>query len=426
MTAVGAALLLLNPGPAQATSARTWVASNGTNNATCSRATPCQTFDQAHNATSAGGEINCVDAANYGPVTITKSLTIACDNTEASIFAATGSITINVLAGASDIVILKGIDIEGAGSGVVGIDFFTGGALHLHKVKVRRCGFLGVTLVSGLLFQPTGNAELYVTDSIISDNGGTMAPTAGILMRPRTTGTANVFINRTRLENNATGIPVDGTQTTGVAVNAVVKDSVVTGSAGNGIVATTAAAKAAVSVVVNASRVVTNFGRRVTVNAAAPSGAGSAIVQIGNSIIAQQRHRGERDRRRRPAVVQEQPDLGELDRWDADDDRPRPGRTAAAMRRWAGGPDMNTTARTSVAFVGAMFALVLHAAPARATSDRTWVSGSGTSNVTCDRTTPCQTFQQAHDATNPGGRDHLRRRRRLWASGHQQVDQHRL
>src|SRR5262245_16596721 len=94
--AVGAMLLLLHPDPARGTSARTWVASNGTNNVTCSRTTPCQTFDQAHTATTAGGEINCVDAGNYGPLTITKSITIACDNTEASIFAATGSIAINV------------------------------------------------------------------------------------------------------------------------------------------------------------------------------------------------------------------------------------------------------------------------------------------------------------------------------------------
>ena len=283
---LGALLLLLHAGPAQATSPRTWVASNGTNNATCSRATPCQTFDQAHTATTAGGEINCVDAANYGGVTITKSISIVCDNTEASIFAATGSIAINVMAGATDIVILKGLDIEGAGSGVVGIDFFTGGALHLHKVKIRGYGFVGVTLVSGLLFQPTGNSELYVTDSIISDSGGTMSPTAGILIRPRTTGTANAFLNRVRLENNAVGLLVDGTQTTGVAVNAVVEDSVVTGSGGDGIAATTAAAKAAVSVVVDASRVVTNFGSGISVNGVAASGAGSAVVHIGKSMIA--------------------------------------------------------------------------------------------------------------------------------------------
>lgn len=285
VTVVGAVLLLLDPGPAQAASARTWVASNGTNNVTCDRVTPCQTFAQAHTATLAGGEINCVNAADYGGVTITKSLSIVCDNVGATIRAATGSIAINVMAGASDIVTLKGIDIDGGGSGIVGIDFFTGGALHLHKVRVANFGAAGVQFTSGIFFQPTGYAELYISDSSITDNVGTLAPTAGLLIRPRTTGTANVFIERVRFENNAVGIIVDGAQTTAAGVNAVVQDSVVTGSGGNGITATTAAAKAAVSVLVDGSRVATNFASGINANGTAASGAGSAIVRIGRSTI---------------------------------------------------------------------------------------------------------------------------------------------
>jgi hypothetical protein len=46
-------ILLLHATPARAL-VRTWVASNGTNNATCGITTPCLTFQQTHDATFAG------------------------------------------------------------------------------------------------------------------------------------------------------------------------------------------------------------------------------------------------------------------------------------------------------------------------------------------------------------------------------------
>ncbi len=57
---------------------RTWVSGGGDDSNDCSRTTPCQTFAGAIDKTAAGGEINCLDASNFGPVTITKSITIDC------------------------------------------------------------------------------------------------------------------------------------------------------------------------------------------------------------------------------------------------------------------------------------------------------------------------------------------------------------
>ena len=284
---LGAMLALsLHASPAQATSTRTWVASNGTNNATCGRTTPCATFQQAHDATTAGGEINCVDAGDYGTVNIFKAISIICDNTEAGILAPTLVSGIGINAGANDIVTLKGLDIEGAGTGFVGIVFFAGAALHVHKVQIRnfRSNNNGA---SGLIFEPGTYAELYVTDSYITDNGLASLPTnGGIVIQPFGSGSANVSINRVRLENNSTGILVDGSGSTGVAVNAVVLDSVVSGSAGNGIAAVTSAGKAAASILVDHSVVTGNFASGINANGAAASGAGSAVVRIGDSTIA--------------------------------------------------------------------------------------------------------------------------------------------
>ena len=197
-----------------------------------------------------------------------------------------GGIGVSINAGATDIITLKGLNIEGTGNGVNGIAFNTGGALHVHKVQIRNFRASGFDGTAGIFFSPNGYAELYVADSYITDNVGTMAQTAGIVIRPRTSASVNAFINRVQLENNSVGVLVDGSNSTGVAVNAIVLESMVVGSAGNGIAAVTTAGHAAVSVLVDNTVVSGNFASGINANGAAASGAGSAVVRIGDSTIA--------------------------------------------------------------------------------------------------------------------------------------------
>jgi hypothetical protein len=278
-------ILLLHPEPAKAVSTRTWVASNGTNNATCGRTTPCQTFTQAHAATSAGGEINCIDAGDYGSVLITKSISIICDNTEAGILATgAGAFGVSVNLGASGIVTLRGLDIDGGGTGQTGISFGTsGGALHIHKVRVRN--FRG-SQGSGISFFPFGYSELYVSDSYITDNGGPEANLGGIIVVPQNaSASANIFINRVQLDNNAIGLQIDGRVSTAVAVNAVVRNSVVSGSGLDGIVAVTQAGGPAVNILVDRTKLSGNFAKGLFSVGATASGQGSAIIRVGRSSI---------------------------------------------------------------------------------------------------------------------------------------------
>ena len=58
--------------------AGTWVSGGGDDNNNCSQTAPCQTFAAAISKTAAGGEMNCLDKSDFGPVTITKSITIDC------------------------------------------------------------------------------------------------------------------------------------------------------------------------------------------------------------------------------------------------------------------------------------------------------------------------------------------------------------
>src|SRR5262245_20155668 len=68
----------------------TWVASNGSG-MTCTRAAPCATFAAAQDATDNGGMIKCIDAGNFGTITITKSITIDCTGTNGGISSSSGN-----------------------------------------------------------------------------------------------------------------------------------------------------------------------------------------------------------------------------------------------------------------------------------------------------------------------------------------------
>src|SRR5437588_1740405 len=111
-----------SPTPAQAQLLNhSWIASNGVDNGSCGdRAAPCASFGGALSRTVAGGEITCLDASYYGNVVVTKSITINCEsalasNSNANIVLLPG---LNVFTAASDIVIVRGVDLDGAGSNI--------------------------------------------------------------------------------------------------------------------------------------------------------------------------------------------------------------------------------------------------------------------------------------------------------------------
>src|SRR6516165_9557238 len=99
---------------AQAT--RTWVSGVGDDANPCSRTAPCKTFPGAISKTAAGGEINVLDPGGFGAVTITKSISIIAESVEAGVLVS-GTHAIIVSAGPNDVVVLRGLDIEGLGTG---------------------------------------------------------------------------------------------------------------------------------------------------------------------------------------------------------------------------------------------------------------------------------------------------------------------
>jgi hypothetical protein len=183
--------------PAHAQATRTWVSGVGDDANPCSRTAPCKTFAGAISKTAAGGEINCIDPGGFGAVTITKAMTIDCANVEAGVLVA-GTNGVIVNAGASDVVVLRGIDFIGTLTtpGLNGIRFIAGGALHVEKCLIREFTS-GAPNGNGILFQPSGASLLFVSDTVITSNVA-----AAIIVRPTGTGTGKATILRTQANGN--------------------------------------------------------------------------------------------------------------------------------------------------------------------------------------------------------------------------------
>src|SRR5258708_39681540 len=106
--------------PANAQATRTWVSGVGDDANPCSRTAPCKTFAGAISKTAPFGEIDCLDPGGFGAVTITKSITLDCSGTFGSaLVSGTNGIIIN--AAGTDLVTIRGLDIEGLGTGINGI-----------------------------------------------------------------------------------------------------------------------------------------------------------------------------------------------------------------------------------------------------------------------------------------------------------------
>ena len=143
----------------------TWVSGNGSDSGTCPITAPCRTFAYAHGQTTAQGAINVLTSGNFGPVTITKAISIVAQGVEAVINTAAAGAGITVQVPATAVVALRGLTIDMRGTNNIGIVFTSGAALQVHDTVIRKC-------TDGIRFQPaSGNPELYVVDTVIADAG---------------------------------------------------------------------------------------------------------------------------------------------------------------------------------------------------------------------------------------------------------------
>src|SRR5467141_2480608 len=127
LTMLGVVFVAFSQVPAaHAQASRTWVSGVGDDANPCSRTAPCKTFAGAISKTAAGGEIDALDPGGFGAVTITKAITIDGGGGQVAGILAALTNGINVAAGAADIVTLRNIQLNGAGTGLIGINYTSG------------------------------------------------------------------------------------------------------------------------------------------------------------------------------------------------------------------------------------------------------------------------------------------------------------
>ena len=257
------ALLVTASAPVYAQATRTWVSGVGDDANPCSRTAPCKTFAGAISKTAAKGEINVLDPGGFGGVTITKSITILSEGMIAGVLVS-GTNGIIVNAATTDVVVLRGLDIEGLDTGLNGIRFIAGGQLHVENCTINN-------FQKGILFEPNSAAQLFVKDSTIRNNdhatnGG------GIHLKPVVGGTVNAVIDNVRLEHNLFGLRAEA------GVTATINRSVAAGNVAAGFSTLTTATAA----VVNLSDSVSTFNSAgVTANGA------NALIRLTDTVLTQ-------------------------------------------------------------------------------------------------------------------------------------------
>jgi hypothetical protein len=202
---------------AQAQSPRTFVSAAGNDSNPCTFAAPCRHFQAAVNATSAGGEVDALDPAGYGPIVISQAVTIEGQGWSYIAPPAGGNgITINAVSGNVSIhgVSLNGVGITGT---TTGIAFISGGSLTIHDSIIRNFSGAGIALA------PTASATIAVSHTLVAENGN-----HGIYLQPSGNQPVHAVFNRVEVYHNAQkGIGIFGNlQAAGVLLEVVVVDSV--------------------------------------------------------------------------------------------------------------------------------------------------------------------------------------------------------
>src|SRR5256714_9810810 len=178
-------IFLLAPVMMNAQASRPWVSGVGDDANPCSRTAPCKTFAGAISKTAAGGEIDALDPAGYGAVTITKAITIDGGGGQVASVLVSGTNGIVVQANAqTDVVILRNLRINGIGSGLNGIRFLSGKDLNVENCFIFGFTQNGVDIALNQAFA----ASAHIINTIIKNNGGVGVRAANAVNPPVVVG----------------------------------------------------------------------------------------------------------------------------------------------------------------------------------------------------------------------------------------------
>jgi hypothetical protein len=255
----GLTLMLVFAGLADAQATRTWVSGVGDDVNPCSRTAPCKTFGGAISKTAAGGEISVLDPAGFGAVTITKAITIDGGGGIVAGILASGTNGIIVNAGANDVVTLRNLRINGAGTGLNGIRYLAGKALHLENIDINSFSNNGIDV------NMSTTGKLTVDHVVITDVG------VGISILDIAPNAVSADIYSTRISHTTTGFSAQS------GTFAALRDCTISDASAAGILQSNLG---------GGSSLVTVVGSTLSSdNIALQSTAGALILASGNSFV---------------------------------------------------------------------------------------------------------------------------------------------
>jgi hypothetical protein len=264
---------------AQAQSPRTFVSAAGSDSNPCTFAAPCRHFQAAVNATSLGGEVDALDPAGYGPITISQAITIEGQGWSYIAPPAGGNgITINAVSGN---VAIHGVSLNGVGiaGGTTGIQFNSGGSLNVRDCVIRNFSDNDIVL------EPSTPINFLIANTIVSENSlaGILYFYNGSSASPSTNG----VIDHVAATNNGTGIELDNATTAADTRNFTIFNTVSSNNVGDGLIINVGVASRFIVNIDSSS--INNNGN----NGINDTGTGNApIVLLGRSVISGNRLNG--------------------------------------------------------------------------------------------------------------------------------------
>jgi Right handed beta helix region len=189
---------------------RVFVSSTGLDTNPCTVAQPCRTFQVAHNVAANNGEIDVLDPAGYGPLTITKGISIQGHGFSGITQTCSGCVAIAISVTTSDPVSINGLLIDGGGTGGFGINITSGPSV-LNSV-VRHFQTEGI--MDG---RTTIGSNLLIEDTTASDNAF-----AGITVEP---GGVKATLNRITANHNQFGVGIAGSTSDVTIANSVLSNN---------------------------------------------------------------------------------------------------------------------------------------------------------------------------------------------------------
>jgi hypothetical protein len=251
---------------AQAQATRTWVSGVGDDVNPCSRTAPCKTFAGAISKTAKDGEISVLDPGGYGAVTITKSIYI--NGTHGAGYGSIINSLVNgVIINITDVndvrkaVRLRGLDINGASTGINGVSILAASNVYVEDCVIDGNTGDGTSSGMGIRVATSSSINLFVSDTMIHKN------VTGIRINA-TAGFAVANIRNSNIEGNTTGVNAASNSFVTVA------ESRISNNTTNGLIASVSGANLTVSECVVSNNV-------TGINAAS----GSLVKALSNKVL---------------------------------------------------------------------------------------------------------------------------------------------